>query len=201
MRTEPPYRMDDPEEVRRLVRRHPWATLVSATEAGLVASHYPVLLDEAADGLALFSHVGRPDEERHELGRHEVLVVVQGPQHYVSPSWYPPEQVVPTWNHVTVHLWGTPRLLGPEENWAALAALTDHLEAGRPGARRLAEDEAGTRALARGTVGFHLRVDRFEGRAKLSQDKAPEVVRSVVEHLDGLDPALAAEMRRHHGGR
>ncbi|MFC5381664.1 FMN-binding negative transcriptional regulator [Aquipuribacter nitratireducens] len=199
MRHTPRYLMTEPDEVKQLVRANPWATVVSATSRGLVASHYPVMLDEGAPGIALVSHVGRPDDELHELGQHEVLVIVQGPHDYVSPSWYPPGDVVPTWNHVTAHLYGTPQVLDDEENYAALSALTDHFEAHRPGGRSLREDEAGTRRMAKGTVGFRLRVERFEARAKLSQNKAPEVVENVIAHLDDANPALAAEMRRTMG--
>jgi predicted FMN-binding regulatory protein PaiB len=76
--------MTDPDEVERLVRNHPWATFVSATAQGLVASHYPVILDEAEDGIVLLSHFGRPDEQlraraardaRHRAGAARLRVV------------------------------------------------------------------------------------------------------------------------------
>lgn len=197
MRHTPHYLMTDPAEVARLVRNHPWATLVSATSTGLVASHYPVLLDETAEELTLLSHVGRPDDELHDLGRHQVLVIVQGPHDYVSPSWYAPGDLVPTWNHLTAHLYGTPEILDEEENYAVLCRLTDHFEKHRPDGRSLSEDEAGTRRIARGTVGLRLRVDRFDARAKLSQNKTPEVRATVTERLAEHNPALAEEMRRH----
>ena len=87
------YLMTDPDEVRRLIRAHPWATIVSLAGTGLVAS----------------------------------------PHDYISPSWYAPGDLVPTWNHVTAHLYGTPEILDEEENYAALSLLTDHFEQGRPG--------------------------------------------------------------------
>ncbi|GAB3603324.1 FMN-binding negative transcriptional regulator [Microbacterium aureliae] len=196
MRHTPRFLMTDPDEVRRLIRRHPWATFVSAARTGLVASHYPVLLDEDADGIVIVSHFGRPDEELHELGEHEMLVIIQGPHDYVSPSWYPEGQVVPTWNHLTAHLYGTPEVLGEDENYAMLSRLTDHFEKHHPGGRSLAEDEAGTRRMARGTVGLRMRVDRFDARAKLSQNKPAEVQADVAARLEGTNPELAAEMRR-----
>jgi transcriptional regulator len=197
MRHTPRYLMTDPREVERLIRNHPWATFVSATSKGLVASHYPVLLDETAPTLTVLSHVGRPDDELHELGRHEMLVIVQGPHDYVSPSWYAPGDLVPTWNHVTAHLYGTPELLDEEENYAVLSRLTDHFEQHRPGGRSLREDEAGTRRIAKGTVGLRLRVDRFDARAKLSQNKPAAVRDTITRQLAEGNPALAAEMRRH----
>lgn len=204
MRRTPQYVVDDPDEVRRLVRENPWATIVSHTAEGIVASHYPVLLDESEpDGIVLLSHVGRPDEVAHELGRHEVLVIVQGPHGYVSPGWYPEGQVVPTWDHVTAHLWGVPELLDDAENYAVLRDLVDHFERPMPAPRSLDLDEEGTRRLARGTVGIRLRVTRTDTRLKLSQNKPPEVVDRIVDELEGdgpyASPALAAEIRRVRG--
>lgn len=199
MRHSPRYLMDDPDEVRRLVERHPWATFVSATSKGLVASHYPVLLDDSGPDLTVLSHFGRPDDELHELGRHQVLVIVQGPHDYVSPSWYAPGEVIGTWNHVTAHLYGTPVILDEEENFAVLARLTDHFERHRADGRSLADDEVRARRVAKGTVGLRMRVDRFDARAKLSQDKPPATRDNVTAHLADTNPALADEMRRHRG--
>ncbi|NHC46032.1 FMN-binding negative transcriptional regulator [Motilibacter aurantiacus] len=196
MRHTPRFLLTDPEEVKRLVRENPWATFVSSTAGGLVASHYPALLDETADGITLLSHFGRPDEVAHELGRHQMLVIVQGPHDYISPSWYAPGELVPTWNHVTAHLYGTPETLDEEENYAVLCNLTEHFEHHHAGGRSLAEDEAGTRRAARGTVGLRLRVDRFDARAKLSQNKPADVRAEIIARLDERNPALAAEMRR-----
>lgn len=200
MRRTPPYLLEEEDEVRRLVREHPWATFVSTGPDGLVASHYPVLLDEDAPRLTLLSHFGRPDEVAHDLGRGEVLVVVAGPHGYVSPSWYPPGAVVPTWNHVTAHLYGTPEVLTDEENFAVLRRLVDVLERPVTEPRALADDEEHARRVAQGTVGLRMVVDRFDARRKLSQDKPEAVRRSVVAHLRGdgpyAVPALAAEMER-----
>lgn len=196
MRHTPSYLMSDPAEVKRLIQHHPWATFVSATTSGLVASHYPVMLDDPADEITIVSHFGRPDEVLHELGEHEILVIIQGPHDYVSASWYDPGDLVSTWNHVTAHLYGTPELLSEEENYAMLSRLTDHFEQHHPDGRRLAEDEAGTRRAARGTVGLRLRVTRCDARAKLSQNKTPEVAERVTNKLTTRNPDLANEMRR-----
>ena len=196
MRHTPSYLMSDPAEVKRLIRHHPWATFVSATTSGLVASHYPVMLDDLADEITIVSHFGRPDEVLHELGEHEILVIIQGPHDYVSASWYDPGDLVSTWNHVTAHLYGTPEVLSEEENYAMLSRLTDHFEQHRPEGRSLADDEAGTRRAAKGAIGLRLRVTRFDARAKLSQAKAPEVTERIANKLTTRNPDLANEMRR-----
>lgn len=203
MRHTPRYLLTDPDEVKRLIRENPWATIVSHTATGLVASHYPVLLDESADGIVLLSHVGRPDDELHELGEHEVLVIVQGPHGYVSPGWYAPGDIVPTWNHVTAHLYGVPEILDAEENFRVLSHLVDHFEGEMPHPVSLDQDEEGARRIARGTVGIRIPVSRFDARLKLSQNKAPEVVDRIIDELQAgetyAQPGLAREMRRVHG--
>lgn len=201
MRSTPHFLLNDVHEVKRLIQENPWATIVSSTPGGLVASHYPVVLeDDTGDSISLVSHVGRPDEKAHELGLHEVLVIIQGPHGYISPSWYPEGDIVPTWNHVTAHLWGTPEILSDEENFRVLEQLVDLFESGVAEPRSLRLDEQGARRIARGTVGLRLRVTRFDARAKLSQNRPQDVVSGIIEHLetgtDYANPSLAMEMRR-----
>jgi transcriptional regulator len=204
MRHTPTYVLTDPDEVKRLIRENPWATLVSNTAAGLVASHYPVVLEEDEDGISIVSHVGRPDEKLHELGQHELLVIIQGPHGYISPSWYENGEVIPTWNHVTAHLYGTPEILGDVDNFAVLDDLVDHFEQRMPQPMSLEIDEEGSRRIAKGTVGLRLRVTRFDARLKLSQNKTPEVFERIVTALEGDGPyasqPLADEMKRVRAG-
>ncbi len=200
MRKTPHYILTDPEEVKRLIRENPWVTMVSATSTGMVASHYPVLLEEDADGISVVTHVGRPDEELHELGQHEMLFIVQGPHGYISPGWYANTEFVPTWNHVTAHLYGTPELLSDDENFEVLGDLVDYFEHRMPQPVTLEMDEHSARRIAKGTVGLRLRVTRFDARLKLSQNKSPEVFDRIVGALEGdgpyNSPALAGEMTR-----
>ena len=203
MRHTPAYLLEDPDEVKRLIRENPWATIVSMTSTGLVASHYPVMLDENAEGISIVSHVGRPDEQLHELGQHEVLVIIQGPHGYISPGWYDAGDFVPTWNHVTAHLWGTPEILSSEENFEVLDSLVNRFEERMPQPVTLQVDEEQARRIAKGTVGLRLTVTRFDARLKLSQNKSEDVARRIIGELEHGDryahPELAREMRRVRG--
>lgn len=200
MRRTPRYLMTDPEEVKRLIRGNSWATFVSNTSNGLIASHYPVILDEDAEELTIISHFGRPDDRMHELGEHEILVIIQGANDYISASWYEPGDLVSTWDHMTAHLYGVPEILSDEENYQMLSKLTDMFEQHYPNGRSLSEDEAGTRREAKGSVGLRMRVTRFDARAKLSQNKPPEVFERIATELESRNPELSNEMRRHVGG-
>ncbi|AYF97873.1 FMN-binding negative transcriptional regulator [Protaetiibacter intestinalis] len=203
MRENPDYALTDPEEAKRLIRAHPWATMASATPDGVVVSHYPFLLDEDADGIVLLSHVGRPDERLHRLGESELAVVFSGPSGYISPSWYGLPHAVPTWNFATVHAYGTPEILDRHENLAVLERLVDHFEDRLPNPFRMRgtlENSAYADRIVDGTVGFRMRVTRFVGKDKMSQDKSPEVVDRILAELEAeggpyTNPALAARMR------
>jgi transcriptional regulator len=205
VRTNPSFALTDITQVRALIQANPFVTIVSNTTAGLVASHYPVLVDDDAEQLTLLGHVGRPDENLHELGQHEVLVIVQGEHSYISPGWYGDRSVpnVPTWNFTVAHLSGTPQILSADENYRTLGRLVDFFE--EPMAQpRLMEgsvvDAAYARKLSSGTVGFRLPVTRFVAKSKLSQNKPAEVVDSVIAALDSdgayANPELAQQMRQ-----
>lgn len=201
MRRTPNYLLTDVDEVKRLLRRNAWMTFVSPASTGLVASHYAALLEETDDDtISIVSHFGRPDEVAHELGQHEVLVIAQGPHGYITPNWYEDDEFIPTWNHVTAHLYGVPEILSDEENFAILHRLTDHFEKHTPEPRSLHIDEPYAQRVAKGTVGLRIRVTRFDARAKLSQGKDDATRARVIEGLrsDGpySNPALAHEMQR-----
>ncbi|WP_424711029.1 FMN-binding negative transcriptional regulator [Microbacterium sp. SLBN-111] len=199
MRQNPSFAMTDVGEIRRLIEHHPWVTLVSAGADGLVASHYAVLLDDDRDDLTIVGHVGKPDDAILGLGDRELLVVVQGPHGYITPRWYGDGPAVPTWNFVSAHLTGIPEILTPEENLHVLDRLVERFEGedGR-GLYRAPNDAAFVDRLAAGTVGFRLTPTRVVGKRKLSQNRPPEVIDTIIEGLAAgpyANPALAAEMQ------
>ena len=205
MRKNPFYELTDEGEIRRLIRENPWAILISSASNGLVASHYPILLEEDRDELSIVTHVGRPDEKVHELGEHELLVIVQGPHGYISSSWYGDHIEVPTWNFIVAHLSGVPEVLEPEENFEVLTRLVEHFEQHVAEPRPLdasPEVAADARRDSRGTVGLRLVPTRIVAKRKMSQNKSPEVVETILGELEGDGPyassGLAREMRLVH---
>jgi transcriptional regulator len=192
------YRVHEAAEAARIVADHPWATLVSD---GPVVSHLPLLLD--GDDLAVVGHLAREDARQHGLGSRDVVVVVQGPHGYISPSWYEASSYVPTWNYVTVHLHGRPELLDGEAAFEVLRRTVDRFEPSVGGDWSLAGVEDYARRIAGGVVAFRLVPTRVVAKAKLSQDKPDAIVERVVRRLEEPgpfgNPALAAEMRRLTG--
>jgi transcriptional regulator len=199
VRPNPLFASDDPDLVRQLIRENPWATLVSHNDGEVVASHYPVLLDEDAPGLAIVTHLGRPDEEVHGLTEGELLVIVQGRHGYISPSWYPPSPSnVPTWNFTVAHCYGVPEILSEEENFAVLTRLVEHFEREVPEPVGI-DPEQGPK-IAKRTVGIRLPITRFVCKRKLSQNRDAATRRQVIDALREpgpySHPELAAEMEQ-----
>ena len=209
MRKNSYYELTDLEEIRRLIRENPWATLVSNPSTGLVASHYPILLEEDREDISIVTHVGRPDETVHELGEHELLVIVQGPHGYISSSWYGDHIEVPTWNFIAAHLSGVPEILEPDENFEVLTRLVDHFE-------RHVDEPAPPRRHSGGCGRCQQGQPGHDGTApgpyedrrkrKMSQNKSPEIVETVLGELEGDGPYASAELARemrlvHDAGR
>ncbi len=184
-----------------LIRAHPLGLLITAGPSGLIANPIPFLIDsEASKQGTLRCHLARANPQWQELTAvEECLVVFQGPQDYITPSWYPTKRetgkVVPTWNYVTVHIWGKPQVI---EDAAWLRRQIDDLTFAREGVRPApwkVDDAPGdyVSAQVRGIIGVQIEISRIEGKWKVSQNR-PEVDRAGV--VDGLraEGALSAPM-------
>ena len=176
--------------------------MVFARTSGTRTSTQEELESRQREDISVVGHVGRPDEELHELGEHELILIVQGPHGYISSSWYGAAPAVPTWNFIVVHLHGVPEILSAEDNLEVLGQLVDHFERRVAEPRPLHRSEADStfeRALSRGTVGFRLTPSRITAKQKMSQNKSREVFTTVLAQLEGDGPygdaLLAREMR------
>jgi transcriptional regulator len=194
-------RLDD-ARVREIVRRHPWATLVTHGEDGLLASHMPALVDDAApDELVLLTHTARADPQTARIeARAELLVVVQGEHGFMAPGWHgPPGTAIGTWNFEAVHVHGRPEPLDRAGSLDLLRRTFEHLQ--RPLADPVpwsAVDGIAERIVG-GTCCFRLPATRIDAKAKLGQDKPADLRARLIAGLERPgpyhQPGLAARMR------
>ncbi|HEY4581346.1 MAG TPA: FMN-binding negative transcriptional regulator [Lysobacter sp.] len=168
-----------------LAAAHPFASLVAVGDGAPRVSHAPVLYVRDGDHIELTWHLARANPQAALGGR--VLAMLHGPQAYVSPGWYPDkaEQArVPTWNYVVAHLSGEVQAFDDE---ASLVDLLERLstvhEARVAGDWRFDASDPRERVQLRGIVGFRLRVDRIEFKAKLSQNHPDANRRAVIDRL------------------
>jgi len=183
-----------------LMRARPLATLVTLSDAGLIANHVPVeTLPEPLPHGVLRGHVARANPVwRKYRADSEALAIFQGPQAYVSPSFYPSKQetgeVVPTWDYAVVHARGTLRFV-QDSHWlrALVSRLTDAHEAPRRMPWKI--DDAPSPYIERMLgliVGFEFSIAGLTGKWKFSQNH-PTANRLGV--LQGLRDAPGAESR------
>jgi transcriptional regulator len=193
------FDVGDVAVAREIVRAHPFATIVTGD---LRATHKPCLVEEEAqdDGLVVLGHVARPDPVSKVLDG-PALLVFQGPHGYVSASWYESDRTIPTWNHVTLHVRGTPEVL--PDPMPVLRRTVEHFEAAVPEPWSLDHMGAQAREMADRVVAFRLRAESWHAERKLSQDKPRPERERVVAGLRARgpyrNPALAAAMRRAGG--
>jgi transcriptional regulator len=166
------FRVEDPAQARALMRRHPFAIVVTTGAAGLQASHLPLLVrDEPLPFGSIIGHMARANPHWQELEDRDVLVIFNGAHAYVSPGWYAkPDANVPTWSYVAVHAYGKARAIHDPER---LRALVDEqvgvFEAGLEKPWR-GVDEKIDRLLG-GIVGFEMVIERLEGKMKVGQNR------------------------------
>jgi transcriptional regulator len=184
----PPHFREDRLEVQhQLIRTHPLGLLISAGPSGLLANPVPFLVvPDASERGTLQCHISRANTQWRDLAAvEECLVVFQGPQDYVTPSWYETKRetgkVVPTWNYATVHAWGRPHVI-EDENWLRkqIDALTRSREASRAAPWHVEDAPADyVSAQIKGIIGIEIPIARIEGKWKMSQNR-PEADRSGV---------------------
>jgi transcriptional regulator len=184
----PHFQEQDVARMHALMRAHPFALLVTAGAGGLQANAIPFVLDPSpAPWGTLRGHLARPNPQWREcLDGLPALLIFQGPEHYVTPSWYETKRetgkVVPTWNYAMVQARGSARAMDdPAWLHAQVRALTDMMEARRP--QPWAVDDAPQPFVAaqlRGIVGIEFTIESLEGKWKASQNRN-EADRAGVE--------------------
>jgi len=176
------------------------ATLVTMTEDGLIASHVPLMLDpDAGPHGTIYGHLARANPQATAEPVGEALAIFTGPDAYITPSWYEAKRehgrVVPTWNYVAIHAYGTLEVFDDAERLHALVSrLTNKHEAARP--QPWAVDDAPApfvQGQLKGIRGFALPISRLQGKWKMSQNRAEADRAGVVAGLaeQGRDEVAA----------
>ena len=187
------------EILHDFIRQHPLGAVVTHTaEAGLIASHLPMFLDEH-NGV-LRCHLAKANPQWQILASAtEVLVIFGGAEHYITPSWYPSKaddgKVVPTWNYTAVHVTGRPRILNADELMQLLHDLTDESEKSLPIQWSVNDAPADyIHGLTKAIVGVEIAIDRLEAKWKHSQNRPAADRDGVIAGLDSLGTHRAAQM-------
>jgi transcriptional regulator len=202
---QPAHHREDRLEVQHhLIESHPFGLLISSGSEGPLANALPFLLQRMSGPLGtLQAHMARANGQWQGLDGQKVLTVFQGPQAYVSPSFYATKRetgkVVPTWNYAMVQARGVARLR-TDPAWldAQIAALTSRHEGGRAPSWAVGDaPRTFIESQLRGIVGVEIEIEAIEGKWKVSQNRPEADRRGVAEGLAHNNPAMSELVRRY----
>jgi transcriptional regulator len=193
------YREEDRGKILQFLQQHDFATLISYDGERPVASHLLVEVVEEDEKIFINGHMSRANSLWKTFeNRADVLVIFQGADTYISPTWYNHVNV-PTWNYQSVHVYGSPRVITEYgEAYAILKRLVDRYEShGQYSLEGLPQDFV--EKELKGIVAFQIEVSRMDANYKLSQNRNDEDYWNIVSHLqertDDLSHGVADAMK------
>ncbi|MFS0782002.1 FMN-binding negative transcriptional regulator [Bacillus sp. 1P06AnD] len=194
------FRIDDKEIIYDFIEKFSFATLFSQHNGEPYATHLPLLVNR--DENTLYGHFARTNEQWKDGEKQQILIVFHGPHCYISPSWYETTKAVPTWNYVSIHLYGKMEII--EDNRMALQSLNELVNkyegAGSP-YNYNDLDPIFIEGMSKGIVAFKINIAKIEAKAKLSQNhpvKRQELIIKQLENSsDQNNKQVAALMKNH----
>ncbi len=169
--------------------------LVTHPADGLAATFVPMLYVPGEEYGTLLGHLSKVNPQWKEPG--EGLFIVNGPSDYIDAEWLslPEAASVPTWNYVTVHAHGE-LIAHTDPEWNLDVVRRMSLAQGDDTVTQMPAEAV--EIMLRSIVGVELRIQRLVGKAKMSQNKSPQVVEQVIDGLAGQGSDGAAEWMREN---
>ena len=205
------FTVTDPTAITNFVSEVGAADLISMNQQGRPDStRLPIRWDVDAAAVTergwgqVRAHFARANPQWRAIGGGaEVLLVVSGPQVYVSPSAYPSKlehgRVVPTWNYAVAHLRGT-ATIHDDAPWlhAFVTDLTNQHESKRAEPWAVSDAPASyVEQLLTEIVGIEIAITEVTVKFKLSQNKDTadyEGVRSQLASSPHGESQLVAKL-------
>jgi transcriptional regulator len=179
------FKVTDESVTYGIINEHSFATLFSQYNGRPVATHLPLLLNK--ENTYLYGHFARTNPQWKEIENQTVLAVFHGPHCYISPSWYETNKAVPTWNYVSVHVYGEVELIKDEnELIGSLHEMVSKYEAPDSSYRLQDVDAKFLAGMSKGVQGFKIKINQIEGKAKLSQNHSLQRQERVINHLQQI---------------
>ncbi|MFF2449106.1 FMN-binding negative transcriptional regulator [Neobacillus sp. NPDC058068] len=177
------FKIDDEEIVYDFIEKYSFATLFSQHNGEPYATHLPLILNKSEH--ALYGHFARPNEQWKDIENQQILVVFQGPHCYISPSWYETTKAVPTWNYVSIHLYGKMEIIEAEKAiYNSLNDLVNKYESPDSSYNLNDVEPRFIEGMSKGIVAFKIKIIKMEAKAKLSQNHSVERQELVIKQLE-----------------
>lgn len=200
MHPDPRFRPKQDDLPALFVREIAFAGIFAGTPDGPRVAHAPVVLSE--DATTLQFHLSRGNGITRHLDGATAIAVVQGPDAYVSASWYTAPDQVPTWNYVAIEMEGIVRRLEGPDLVAQLDMLSAQHEArigANPPWTRDKMNPALFGKMTEAITGFEMRITAWRSTLKLSQNKAPDERERVAAAIEASGHGALAHLMRQLG--
>lgn len=197
----PPFERYEDGDVADLIRDYPLAWVAARSADAAPASLLPLIAERDAAGrvTTLVGHMARHNPLHGALAADgRALILFQGPQGYISPTFVSEPTWAPTWNYAQIRVEADLHF-EPDGGDAALEALVEAMEEGRPNRWHISDMGPRYRKMEPMIIAFRAQVVSLQARFKLGQDERPEILREILANIS--DPTLAAWMRRFNPGR
>lgn len=182
------FRVNDLSEIKQFILQNSFSLIASVDNGVPIASHLLTdLQEDDHNNLVISAHMARNNPLWKSFDPDtEILSVFQGAHSYISPTWYN-VQAVPTWNYMTVHAYGHPKIIDDRsELYDLLDRLVErHERANVPGSKYRLEElpQELIGSMMNAIVGFKITVTRLEASFKLSQNRSEDDHRSIIVEL------------------
>jgi transcriptional regulator len=192
----PVFKLEDPVAIAELMRRNPFATMVSTIDGEPFATHLPILVEDG--GRRLAGHVSRGNRHWNSFdGETTALMIFHGAHAYVSPRLYESSPNVPTWNYASVHAYGRPvKVADPEEVLKHVLEVVHTFDSRLHETTPSSFDDVYLRKTLPGLVAFRMEVERVEAKVKLNQNKSAVDREAVTRAFLDSEDAIEREVGR-----
>lgn len=176
------------------MKRYSFGTIITVKDDLPIATQLPFFIDDSSDRLMLISHFAVANEQAKYIEDKPSLIIFSEPHAYISPTHYDKKESVPTWDYISVHAYGTAKIITEEHlKLEALEQMIRFYEKSYMQQWQDLSDKFKT-GMMRGIVAFELEITDLQGQKKLSQNKTEIEIQRITDHLQNSDNTVEKEL-------
>ncbi len=181
------YKWKDNEAILSFIERFNFGLIISADNDKPSATHLPFVVEKRGNSIYIISHFARANPQWKAIENKEILVVFNEPHSYISPSFYSKKQNVPTWNYLSVHVYGKAKIL--EEEQDVFKVLETSIHSFEPSYKKQWEEISVDykQKMVKGIVAFEIEVTEIQAKEKLSQNKTKEEQERIIANFSNSE--------------
>lgn len=191
------YKVTNMNEIKEFIQTNSFATIVTTKEGKPIASHLPLVLHKQEGDYYITGHMAyaNPQWKTFEETKDNVLIMFQGPDAYISSSWYEIDNV-PTWNYQSVHVYGNASVMTEKELQKDLELLLEKYEQNRDNSVLWGDLPSLTKKQITGIVGFKMKVVDIQAAYKLSQNRNETDYKNIISKLYEEETLKSTQMAK-----